>query len=127
MERRLTILAADVVGYSRLMGEEETLALTEGNQGLESPVTGGSSLGARTKQNGPSPWRFGNFQLEKPPGLPGSWLRPFATTRRSASFPKLRGTIAPPAPAEIAHRITRADLLHLDWTEGVPGPRYRHI
>ena len=42
------------------------------------------------------------------------------------------------APANISHdrqaevwgvlyRITRADLLHLDWTEGVPGRRYQHI
>ena len=25
------------------------------------------------------------------------------------------------------YRITRADLLHLDSTEGVPGRRYRHV
>ena len=25
------------------------------------------------------------------------------------------------------YKITRADLLHLDWTEGVPGWRYRHL
>jgi cation transport regulator ChaC len=27
----------------------------------------------------------------------------------------------------VLYRITRADLLHLDWTEGVPGRRYRHL
>ncbi len=27
----------------------------------------------------------------------------------------------------VLYRITRADLLHLDATEGVPGPRYRHL
>ncbi len=27
----------------------------------------------------------------------------------------------------VLYRITRADLLHLDSTEGVPGRRYRHI
>ncbi len=38
--------------------------------------------------------------------------------------------ISPDPQAEIwgvLHKITRADLLHLDWTEGVPGPRYRHL
>ena len=46
-----------------------------------------------------------------------------------------RGKAAPanlsPGPrAEVwgvLYRITRADLLHLDSTEGVPGPRYRHL
>lgn len=27
----------------------------------------------------------------------------------------------------VFYRITRADLLHLDYTEGVPGWRYRHL
>ena len=27
----------------------------------------------------------------------------------------------------VLYQITRADLLHLDYTEGVPGPRYRHL
>jgi len=27
----------------------------------------------------------------------------------------------------VLYRITRADLLYLDWTEGVPGRRYRHL
>ncbi len=27
----------------------------------------------------------------------------------------------------VLYRITRADLLHLDTTESVPGPRYRHL
>lgn len=27
----------------------------------------------------------------------------------------------------VLYKITRADLLHLDWTEGVPGRRYRHL
>jgi cation transport regulator ChaC len=27
----------------------------------------------------------------------------------------------------VLYRISRADLLHLDWTEGVPGRRYRHL
>ncbi|MFQ5937954.1 MAG: gamma-glutamylcyclotransferase family protein [Acidiferrobacterales bacterium] len=27
----------------------------------------------------------------------------------------------------VLYRITRADLLHLDYTEGVPGPRYWHL
>ncbi|MFQ5783532.1 MAG: gamma-glutamylcyclotransferase [Alphaproteobacteria bacterium] len=38
--------------------------------------------------------------------------------------------IAPDAQAEIwgvLYKITRADLLHLDGTEGVPGRRYRHL
>ncbi len=38
--------------------------------------------------------------------------------------------ISPDADAEIwgvLYRITRADLLHLDYTEGVPGWRYRHL
>ncbi|MCZ6466365.1 MAG: gamma-glutamylcyclotransferase [Alphaproteobacteria bacterium] len=46
-----------------------------------------------------------------------------------------RGKAAPAnisaAPAAevwgVLYRITRADLLHLDSTEGVPGRRYRHI
>ncbi len=25
------------------------------------------------------------------------------------------------------YRITRRQLIHLDWTEGVPGTRYRHL
>jgi cation transport regulator ChaC len=38
--------------------------------------------------------------------------------------------ISPDPDAEVwgvLYRITRADLLHLDWTEGVPGRRYRHL
>ena len=38
--------------------------------------------------------------------------------------------ISPDADAEVwgvLYRITRADLLHLDYTEGVPGWRYRHL
>ncbi len=38
--------------------------------------------------------------------------------------------ISPARAAEVwgvLYRITRADLLHLDSTEGVPGRRYRHI
>ena len=38
--------------------------------------------------------------------------------------------ISPDPNAEVwgvLYRITRADLLHLDWTEGVPGGRYRHL
>ncbi|MBI4204822.1 MAG: gamma-glutamylcyclotransferase [Betaproteobacteria bacterium] len=38
--------------------------------------------------------------------------------------------IAPDPNAEIwgvLYRITRKDLLWLDYTEGVPGPRYRHL
>ena len=38
--------------------------------------------------------------------------------------------IAPDPAAEVwgvLYRITRADLVHLDWTEGVPGWRYRHL
>ncbi len=38
--------------------------------------------------------------------------------------------IAPDRDAEVwgvLYRISRADLVHLDWTEGVPGPRYRHL
>jgi len=27
----------------------------------------------------------------------------------------------------VLYRITRAALVHLDSTEGVPGPRYRHL
>jgi len=27
----------------------------------------------------------------------------------------------------VLYRITRRDLVHLDSTEGVPGPRYRHL
>ena len=27
----------------------------------------------------------------------------------------------------VLYKITRAGLLHLDSTEGVPGPRYRHL
>ncbi|MFQ5973987.1 MAG: gamma-glutamylcyclotransferase, partial [Alphaproteobacteria bacterium] len=27
----------------------------------------------------------------------------------------------------VLYRITRADLVRLDATEGVPGPRYRHL
>ena len=38
--------------------------------------------------------------------------------------------IAPDPDAEVwgvLYRITRKDLLWLDYTEGVPGPRYRHL
>jgi len=38
--------------------------------------------------------------------------------------------ISPDPDAEVwgvLYKITRSDLLHLDWTEGVPGPRYRHL
>ena len=38
--------------------------------------------------------------------------------------------ISPDPDAEVwgvLYRITRADLLHLDSTEGVPGRRYRHL
>lgn len=38
--------------------------------------------------------------------------------------------ISPDAEAEVwgvLYKITRADLLHLDSTEGVPGRRYRHL
>ncbi len=38
--------------------------------------------------------------------------------------------ISPDPDAEVwgvLYRITRADLLHLDWTEGLPGWRYRHL
>ncbi len=38
--------------------------------------------------------------------------------------------ISPDPDAEVwgvLYRITRADLLHLDRTEGVPGRRYRHL
>ena len=38
--------------------------------------------------------------------------------------------ITPDSDAEVwgvLYRITRADLVHLDATEGVPGPRYRHL
>jgi len=38
--------------------------------------------------------------------------------------------ISPDPQAEVwgvLYRITRADLLRLDWTEGVPGRRYQHI
>jgi cation transport regulator ChaC len=38
--------------------------------------------------------------------------------------------ITPDSDAEVwgvLYRITRADLVHLDSTEGVPGPRYRHL
>ncbi|MGQ0663583.1 MAG: gamma-glutamylcyclotransferase family protein [Pseudomonadota bacterium] len=38
--------------------------------------------------------------------------------------------IAPDPDAEVwgvLYRITRKDLLHLDWNEGVPGRRYRHL
>lgn len=38
--------------------------------------------------------------------------------------------ITPDPDAEVwgvLYRITRADLVHLDSTEGVPGPRYRHL
>lgn len=27
----------------------------------------------------------------------------------------------------VLYKITRRDLIHLDWTEGVPGRRYRHL
>ena len=38
--------------------------------------------------------------------------------------------ICPDPGAEVwgvLYKITRKDLLRLDWTEGVPGPRYRHL
>ena len=38
--------------------------------------------------------------------------------------------ISPDPDAEVwgvLYKITRAQLLHLDWTEGVPGRRYRHL
>ncbi len=38
--------------------------------------------------------------------------------------------ISPDADAEVwgvLYKISRADLLRLDWTEGVPGRRYRHL
>jgi cation transport regulator ChaC len=38
--------------------------------------------------------------------------------------------ISPDPDAEVwgvLYKITRKDLLRLDWTEGVPGPRYRHL
>ena len=38
--------------------------------------------------------------------------------------------IAPDRDAEVwgvLYRISRADLVRLDWSEGVPGPRYRHL
>ncbi len=38
--------------------------------------------------------------------------------------------ISPDPDAEVwgvLYRITRVDLLQLDWTEGVPGRRYRHL
>ncbi len=38
--------------------------------------------------------------------------------------------ISPSSDTEVwgvLYRITRLDLLHLDWTEGVPGGRYRHL
>ncbi len=38
--------------------------------------------------------------------------------------------ISPDAKAEVwgvLYKITRADLVRLDWTEGVPGRRYRHL
>ncbi len=38
--------------------------------------------------------------------------------------------ISPDPDAEVwgvLYKLTRADLLHLDWTEGVPGQGYRHL
>lgn len=38
--------------------------------------------------------------------------------------------ISPDPDAEVwgvLYRITRRQLIHLDWTEGVPGRRYRHL
>lgn len=38
--------------------------------------------------------------------------------------------VSPDPEAEVwgvLYRITRRQLIHLDWTEGVPGKRYRHL
>jgi len=54
-----------------------------------------------------------------------------ASTSKATRSEERRRPISCPDPQSevwgVLYKITRRDLVRLDWTEGVPGRRYRHL